>query len=277
MKAKSYGAGTIINALAMNFGSAFALDLKIRLKLRVEDELKENIIIDGDREARDKILDEILSRFNLKAAVEVKSDIPRASGLGSSSAFINALLVSIFKYLNRKLTAHEILRLNSKISLDVGISYTGAFDDASASLLGGIVVTNNRDMKLMRWEFRRSKALVLIPNWSRKEIDLKKIRKENDIIKKALRLALEGDYKHAMFYNSIYYCKKIGYPFEVIREVSDLDCFCGLSGNGPCYVAFGKGLKEVKGIWEKYGRVIKTRVVCEPCDRVIITPDLFNS
>ncbi len=269
----AYSAGTIINALAIGYGCAFALDLKIRLKADFDS--KESILIEDGVEKGDKVLEFVLDRFKLNAVVEVESEIPKEGGLGSSSAFLNALLLAIFKHLSKPLNVWEILNLNAELSLKCGISYTGAFDDASASLLGGIVLTNNVDRKIIRWEFKRSRAVVLIPEFERGEINLERIREDVELVKRAFEFAKAGRYREAMFYNTLHYCKAIGYPIEIVEVVRDLDCFCGLSGNGPCFTAFGD-VKEVKEAWKTYGRVVETKIVNEPCDDVIITSSLFS-
>ena len=274
MKAQAYSAGTIINALATGYGCAFGLDL--RMRVRVDFEVDDNVIIEDGIERKSVVLDTVLNYFGLNAVVEVRSEIPKGSGLGSSSAFLNVLLLAIYKHLSKPLNAEDILRLNAKLSLKCGISYTGAFDDASASLLGGIVLTNNVNMQILRWEFKKAKAVVLIPNFERGEIDLGKIRGDTSLVKKAVEFARRGDYKNAMYYNTLHYCRAIGYPLEIVEVVKDLDCCCGLSGNGPCFVAFGD-VKEVREVWKAYGDVIETKIVNEPCDDVVVTSNLFSS
>ncbi len=279
MKSKAYAAGTIINALALGYGSAFGLNMLTKVRLSVEDDLKRSLLIENGEEKESKIVDRVLSEFGIRGAVEVESEIPKGSGLGSSSAFMNALLLSVYKHLGIRLLAHEILRLNAKLSLELGISYTGAFDDASASLLGGIVISNNREMKLISWEFKRAKAIILIPEWGRGKISLDEIRRNPELVEKAVELALNGDYRKAMILNSKHYCDRIGYPFEVIEKVRDLECFCGLSGNGPTFVAFGSkdSLKEVEGIWSEYGKVVWTNLAETPSDEVVIKSELYDS
>ncbi len=279
MRSKAYAAGTIINALALGYGSAFGLRMLTEVRLSVEDDLKQSVLIEDGREVESKIVDHVLSKFGIKGTVEVKSEIPKGSGLGSSSAFMNALLLSIYKHLSKRLFAHEILRLNAELSLELGISYTGAFDDASASLLGGIVLTNNRNMKLISWEFRRAKAIVLIPEWNRGRISLEEIRRDAELVEKAIECAMKGDYRTAMMLNSKHYCKRIGYPIEVLDRVKDLECFSGLSGNGPTFVAFGSkdALKEIEEIWSEYGKILWTELVVEPSDDVVITPELYGN
>ncbi len=274
VKTQSYGSGTILNALATGYGCAFGLD--VRLKVKVDFDSNFNVLIEDWIERKDKVLDVVLGEFGLNAVVEVESEIPKGAGLGSSSAFLNALLLAIYKHLSKPLNAYEILKMNAELSLKCGISYTGAFDDASASLLGGIVLTNNRSMKVLRWEFKRAKALILIPDFKRKRVDLEVLRRDVRLVREALRFAMEGNYRDAMYYNSLHYCKAIGYPVEIVESVREFDCFCGLSGNGPCFVAFGD-VKGVKEVWKSYGKIVETRIVNEPCDEVKITSDLFLS
>jgi len=254
------------------------LNMITEVKLSVEDDLKCCVLIENGEERESRIVDYVLSKFGIKGVVEVKSEIPKGSGLGSSSAFMNALLLSIYKHLGKRLFAHEILRLNAKLSEELGISYTGAFDDASASLLGGIVVSNNTEMRLISWEFKKADAIVLIPRWKRGRISLDDIRKNTELVEKAVKHAIDGDYRSAMILNSMHYCKKIGYPTDVIEKVKDLDCSCGLSGNGPTFVAFGSrdALKEVEEAWSEYGSIVWTELVTTPSDGVTVTSELYE-
>ncbi len=102
--------------------------------------------------------------------------------------------------------------MNARISLEMGISYTGAFDDASASLLGGIVVTNNSKMKILKWDKKSAKALVLIPTWQRNDVLIDEIKKDVEFVKKEIKEALDGKYRDAMLHNSLHYCSALKYP-----------------------------------------------------------------
>ena len=277
MRTKAYAAGTIINALALGYGCAFGLYLVTKVKLTVEEDAKENLLVEDGKELRSEVVDQVLSHFGLKGVVEVKSEIPKGSGLGSSSAFMNALLSCVFKHLGKRLFAHEILRLNARMSLDLGISYTGAFDDASASLLGGIVLTDNTNMRLISWEFRKAEAIVLVPNWRRGKIDLNEIRRDTKLVEEALECAKRGDYRRAMLLNSRHYCKRIGYPLDIVERANRLGCHCGLSGNGPTFVAFGENLEAVEKIWKRYGDVIWTELVNKPSDEVIVVEEIYGN
>lgn len=273
-KAKAFASGTIVNALATNYGSAFALDLVTNVKLRFENDLKENIVYEDGKKVKNQIVDRLLTAIKKKAIVEIESEIPRQSGLGSSSAFMNALILAIFKELNEELNAHTILTMNARISLEMGISYTGAFDDASASLLGGIVVTNNSKMKILKWDKKSAKALVLIPTWQRNDVLIDEIKKDVEFIKKAIKEALDGKYRDAMLHNSLHYCSALKYPLEPLNVALNYDVAVGLSGNGPCYVAFGN-VDELYKAWKEFGEVVKTRIVNESAEKLTIPYYLF--
>jgi len=134
-------------------------------------------------------------------------------------------------------------------------------------------------MKVIRWEFRRGKAAVLIPDWGRGEVRVDDIRRNPERVRKAVGFAIRGDYRSAMIENSIYYCERIGYPVEVIERVREFGCCVGLSGNGPAFVAFGDSdsVRDVSSVWSEYGRVIVTELAREPVEDVVISPDLFEN
>ncbi|MEM2623432.1 MAG: shikimate kinase, partial [Archaeoglobaceae archaeon] len=172
MKAKAYAKGTILNALATGIGSAFAIDLT--LSVRVKQDSESCLIVNGE-ERDSSVAEKVLKKFGIKARVKVKSEIPEKSGLGSSSAFLNALICAVTE---RKI-ASEILSLNSELSLKAGISYTGAFDDASASLLGGFVISDNYRRVLWDWVIKKAFVAVLLPEFRRKDVDFEKIQRES--------------------------------------------------------------------------------------------------
>ncbi len=274
MKGKAYAAGTILNALATGIGSAFGLCITTRVNLKWD---SENSLIVNGKERDPKLLASILSPFGIKANVRVISDIPERSGLGSSSALLNAILCALFK--EKGIYAHEILRMNAELSLKAGISYTGAFDDASASLLGGIVVSENYKMRLRCWLPQKGRAAILVPEFERGNIDLDKIRSNALKLNKALEMIKELKFCDAMVENTRFYCEMIGYPLEIAERLWKEDICCGLSGNGPTFVALGEReeISIAREIWEEYGRVILTRIAEKPAEEVLVTWDLFTS
>ncbi len=278
MEGAAYAAGTVLNALATGVGSAFAVDLRTSVRLREGESGGIKILVNGV-ERRSIVAQRILKQAEFQGVVDVRSEIPGGCGLGSSSAFVNALLVAVKKYIGDDLDAGEILRTNARLSIETGISYTGAFDDASASLLGGFVVSENYKMRLYRRDEVEGYAAILIPRFSRFEVDWGKIRAEAAKLKPAVEAAKNGEYCKAMMENTKYYCKVMGYPIRIADKGWMLGICCGLSGNGPAYVAFGSRseMKAISNLWEDYGEVIVKKLVTEPVDNVIIPDHLFTN
>ncbi len=273
MEARSYASGTVINALASGIGSAFALELETRVRLKIENDLKESVLLVNGVERDASLIKNLIEE---RVVVEVRTEIPEGCGLGSSSAFMNALIAAYFKSKNLDLDAREILVKNARISLRSGISYTGAFDDAAASLLGGLVVSDNRIMKLKLWRKIKGDAIVLLPSWKREEISLARIRESTTLIEQALRDVMEGDFCSAMLRNSIHYCNAIGYPLAPVEESLEIGVCGGLSGNGPAYTAFGDSVGELQNAWSEFGEIIKTRIATKPAENVKIPDTLFE-
>ncbi|MFO7966839.1 MAG: shikimate kinase [Archaeoglobaceae archaeon] len=280
MRGEAYAAGTIVNGLATGIGCAFGLDLKTRVDISIEDDIKYSILLVDGKEVSDRIVDRVMRSFGFKGIVKAESVIPRGCGLGSSSAFMNAMLISILNLKEEELDAQYILTTNATMAMEMGISYTGAIDDAGASLLGGVVLSNNEEMKFYhRNTLVFDDALILIPEWGRGEISMKELRKEPQEVEHAVDYVFEHDYMSAMLSNSRYYCRKLEYSFEPVEQAAELGLHGGLSGNGPAYTAFGERdrIQELKTLWDSYGQVIETKLVNSPCDDIKNIDHLFTT
>ncbi|MEM2572097.1 MAG: shikimate kinase [Archaeoglobaceae archaeon] len=270
MKAKAYAKGTILNALATGIGSAFAIDLT--LSVRVKQDSESCLIVNGE-ERDSSVAEKVLNKFGIKARVKVKSEIPEKSGLGSSSAFLNALICAVTE---RKI-ASEILSLNSELSLKAGISYTGAFDDASASLLGGFVISDNYRRVLWDWVIKKAFVAVLLPEFRRKDVDFEKIQRESYKLKGIDSKLRKHEFFDVMRENTIFYAELLGYPLEIVEKLWKEKICCGLSGNGPAFVAFGtkSDVATANEFWSSYGKVLIRKVPEKPAESIVITPELF--
>lgn len=269
------GAGTIINAIATWKGAAFGIDLKTFATV----ELSESDIgisgyieemPEGDARLIERCVEMTLERFGLELAgtVRTRSEIPLAGGLKSSSAAANASVLATLRAVGETLPPLEIVKLGVKAAKEVGVTITGAFDDACASFFGGIVVTDNRRMELLRREEKESKVLIFAP--ARKafsaDTDVRRSRLIAPYVDIAYGLALEGDYEQAMTLNGFLYCGALGFGTEhMLRALEYGVKGVSLSGTGPSYAALVRAeqVKELKSAWESCGmegRVIETSI-----------------
>ncbi len=243
---EAYSAVTVLNAFATGLGSAIGINLKVtaRVKTASEDHLR---VVYRCREIRvDDILVKTIVKYfrkkynlNSRLKIEIETEIPPKIGLKSSSAVANALIKALTDLIGSGLSEEEILRLNSRLSLEAGVSVTGALDDAAASLYGGLVITdNNRGEILYRRDIGRKEVLIAYPNEARetgiyRSFDFTPIK---DIVKAIGEMLLRGLWREAAILNGLVYSGFLGLSPKPILKALEFDAeTSGLSGKGPAY------------------------------------------
>ncbi len=137
----------------------------------------------------------------------------------------------------------EVAALAAAVGRDVGLSATGAFDDAIAGLLTGFVVTDNRaDRLLLRapadpeWM-----AVVHVPSGAHPPSPglLERFRPWAREGSAAADAALRGDWADAMQRNTGLVERVMGYQYGELRHrlAGAGAVACGVSGMGPSLVA----------------------------------------
>ncbi|AYK15865.1 MAG: shikimate kinase [Methanosarcina flavescens] len=269
------GAGTIINAIATWKGAAFGIDLMTFAEVELsEGESGISGFIEempeGDTRLIEQCVEMTLERFGLElgGTVKTRSEIPLAGGLKSSSAAANASVLATLRAVGETLPPLEIVKLGVEAAKKVGVTITGAFDDACASFFGGIVVTDNRKMELLRREEFNSKVMIFAP--ARKafsaDTDVNRSRLIAPCVEIAYELALKGDYERAMTLNGFLYCGALGFGTEHMLRALELGVKgVSLSGTGPSYAALVRAeqVKELRSAWESCGvegKVIETSI-----------------
>ncbi|MCI4349253.1 MAG: shikimate kinase [Thermoplasmata archaeon] len=162
----AWAAITFVNALATGVGSAAAIELALRADVELEtgpgSALELEIPGASDSPVARASLSKAIGEFGpssiRRARLHVDSGIPPRKGLKSSSALTVAIARAVASASGRLLSAAEAARFSADASLEAGVSATGAFDDAAASSLGGIVVTVNAERRLLRHD-------SLDPHW----------------------------------------------------------------------------------------------------------------
>jgi shikimate kinase len=245
-KAACRGAATIVNAIATGRGAAFGISLETDALVELEQGPGE-IVLRDSKEGRDlaagcvRAVASKTSKKELKGEIRIRSEIPISRGLKSSSAVSNAVVLATSNALGSHMQDMELILAGIDESIKAGVTITGAFDDASACFLGGVVVTNNRSFTVLSKgtldpdfdilihvpERRISKASV-------KGLDFSPIREK---VEHALDLALKGEYLRAMEANSRAYSKVL----DVSEDIADLArrkgaLGAGISGTGPATV-----------------------------------------
>jgi len=280
---KASGAGTVINAISTYKGSAFGIDLWTYAEVELGDDfsgIEGEIEIEGEKSADtdtrliERCVELVLNKFDLplRGYVRTRSEIPIGSGLKSSSAAANAAVVAtldaIGEEAKEQIGALDAIRMGVDAALDVGVSITGAFDDACASLLGGFVITDNKSRELIKRTEKDSEVLILVPREKAftADTDVKQSRLIAPWVNIAYELALEERFEDAMTLNGFLYCAALNFDPEPM--VKALECGVqgvSLSGTGPSFVALvdEEKAERLREVWNKLGvegKIIRSRV-----------------
>jgi shikimate kinase len=290
---RASGAGTIINAIATLKGAAFGIDLWTEAEVELGADLKVvqgEIVHDlgaempGDTRLIERCVELVLRKFDvpLGAYVKTRSEIPIGSGLKSSSAAANATVAATLNAIGAEVNtlrgALEAIEIGVDAALDVGVSITGAFDDACASALGGIVITDNEKRVLMKRTERDTAFLIFVPRARAFTADTNVLRSRviAPWIGRAYEWALEGRFDEAMTLNGFLYCAALGFdPEPMLRALECGVTGVSLSGTGPSFVAVlnehEKLEERVREAWQSMqleGQILKRRIQNKPSFRL---------
>jgi shikimate kinase len=264
-RASAPAAGTVLNALATGVGSAFAIDLEITATVRLEPDAAGVVgeiadAPDADTRLVERCVERVVEHVGdgEGGRVRTESEVPMAAGLKSSSAAANATVLATLDALDAEdeLERVDACRLGVATARDVGVTVTGAFDDASASMLGGLTVTDNGDDDLLHRAEPDWDVLVWAPPERAFSADADVARCElvAPMAKLAAEHALDGDYGRAMTVNGLAFCAALEFPTDPIVTAMTRSEGATLSGTGPSFVAVGErtALEAVRDDWNTY-------------------------
>ncbi|KTG08070.1 shikimate kinase [Haloferax profundi] len=267
-RATALGAGTVLNALATGTGSAFAIDAETTATVELDDTDRVRGTIaeapDADTRLVERCVELVVEEFGdgEGGTVETESDVPMAAGLKSSSAAANATVLAALDAVGASVgpapdddvSRIDACRLGVRAAREVGVTVTGAFDDAAASMLGGVVVTENADDKLVVRDEVDWDVLVWTPPEQAFSADADVSRCENvtSMANLVAELALEGRYAEAMTVNGLAFSAALDFPTDPAVEAMPIAEGVSLSGTGPSVVAVGDrdDLKQVESLWD---------------------------
>lgn len=250
--AKAFGAITITNALPTGIGCAAGIELPVEARVVLRDgDLRDAFGLEVDPGSRTPIVEESvrtgLAHYSTGQSVAVRltlrSEIPSARGLKSSSAVSCAVLRAVAFAAGHRPSALELARLSAEVSRRVGISATGAFDDALAGLEPGFLVTDNARGELLRHD-------AIDPDWgvalyvpARPHPPSPTVHvafgSERASGERSASAALEGDWARAMELNTELVERTMGYAYRELRArlTSRGAVASGVSGLGPALAA----------------------------------------
>ncbi len=278
-RATALGAGTVLNALATGRGSAFAIDAETTATVELADgrggEVTGEIAgaPDLDTALIERCVELTTERYGAGegGTVRTESEVPAAAGLKSSSAAANATVLATLDALSVPVADDpgrsrdpapddptvdrtDACRLGVAAARDAGVTVTGAFDDASASMLGGVTVTDNDEDALLRHEAWDRDVLVWTPpeRAYSADADVARCGAVAPVARLVAELALDGRYATAMTVNGLAFSAALGFsPDPAVEAMGDV-AGVSLSGTGPSVVAVGdrERLERVRDRWD---------------------------
>lgn len=272
---RSPGSATVINAISTGSGSAFGIQLYVTAEVQLT---SSEIKCTSERRVNPKLMEicvnKVIQHYSIDTGVKVHTDssLPVASGLSSSSATSNAVVMATSSLIAEEfdlkpMNDMEILNTAIDASLEAGVTITGAFDDASASYFGGLTITNNLEREIIqRNEMEKQNILIYMPD--RKSLtaqsNVNRMKLLSPLVDMAYKKAIQGDIYEALTLNGILYSAALGFDSNIALDALEAGALAsGLSGTGPSFVALvnDECKDRVREALNNYsGRVIATQV-----------------
>ena len=176
-----------------------------------------------------------------RVRLTVRSTIPVARGLKSSSAVTTSVALATARAGGVDPAPEEIARLAAEVGMATGVSATGAFDDALAGLVpGGVVTDNRRNVELRGLDIDPELAVALWIPGRRHPRSPKlrdRFRREHRLARRAVEAALAGDWTAAMLANTAVVEKVMGYRYDRLHALASRHgaVAAGVTGLGPAF------------------------------------------
>jgi shikimate kinase len=213
---------------------------------------------DADTRLIERCVERCVERFGAGEGGRIRTDseVPMAAGLKSSSAAANAAVLATLSALDARdgVDREDACRIGVRAARDAGVTVTGAFDDASASMLGGVTVTDNREDELLARDAVEWDVLVWTPpaRAYSADADVDRCERVAPLARLVEQLALDGRYATGMTVNGFAFCGALGFPAEPLVEALPAADGVSLSGTGPSFIAVGDraALERVADAWD---------------------------
>ncbi len=268
----TFSAVTIVNALPCGKGSAFAIDIPTHITVQISDE---DYVDSADSKTILRFVEKYREELDIedKYRINIRTQIPPGSGLKSSSSVTTGVALGISALSRPDMTLRECITISCKICRELGISFTGALDDATASTLGGLIYTNNELNEIIEIADIDDEILVLIlllKSWKRpenmREI-FKRMREDEGLVKlyeKIFNLALKDPLEAASL-NTVYIGFLLNYDLSLIYSIRRMyrPMQVLISGNGPAIAIIDTREEKLNAIVNDLRREIKYYRICK--------------
>ncbi len=257
----THSAVTVVSAFSSGKGVTIGIDIPCRVtaELQTRDITTPEINVRGKATDTQGLIVVTVNRamkylgvgfpIGKSVLLTVDSEIPTAVGLKSSSAVSVAVTKAIFELFSRRdlkpSVTQKILRISCEASIESGASLTGAFDDAAACLLGGLIFSDNLKFRLLRHDAPNpdfgSIVKILVPinrNKLTSTLSLETYRKYRAQSLEAIEYAQRGVLVQAMLLNSIIHSVIHHYSMQpIVSSIIEGASASGISGKGPAVAA----------------------------------------
>lgn len=275
VSASSRSAITVVSGFASGKGVTIGTDLSCTVNIRVvptngvDDRIEIASTANDPHHLIETCIRKSMQKLNVKfpknksLLVRVDSKIPPAIGLKSSSSVSVATVKAIFDLFEantkNSIDIQEVLRTSCEASIDSGASLTGAFDDAAAGYLGGLVFSDNLRFRLLSHRSLDNKwgstVKVLVPAHMKLTSSLKlsdyHAYREQSL--EAIEFARSGVIVQAMFLNSIIHSLIHRYSLQpIVSSIEEGASASGISGKGPAIAALcptSKAAERIERRW----------------------------
>lgn len=248
VRATVHGAISVVNAVATGNGSALGISLKVTAEVGLSNEGPRvnglSKIKQKDRPFIRRIIQRSIPEQVIRKqaiTVEIQSEIPMGVGLKSSSAVSNAVSLACHRLITEEEDLDDNIVLNSGIqaSVDSKVTITGAYDDATASYFGGLVLTDNHRKRLIAHETAPEDlfAIILIPKYTARGV-VSNLGLMSDLFLDAFKLAERKKYWKAMKLNGVLVSAALSYNYQPVKAALQEGALsASISGNGPAVAA----------------------------------------
>lgn len=243
-EASVHGAITVVNAIPAGRGAAIGIDLETTARVELTDGPVEVDATGPEGRVDDRLVRAVAGRIlpdGRGARIRVESTVPVGRGLKSSSACANAVAFALDDALGRDRPVLGTIRAGARAAVEAGVSTTGAFDDACASALGGICVTDNEEDRLLA-RFRVPDLDIVLgipePRKAERSTDPATYADRRRLFEVAHRHAVGGSWQAAFALNATGVADALGLDTDPIMDaLARGSALAGPSGTGPAHAA----------------------------------------